>query len=99
STASSSGELADLRRLIWKESVTSAVLCQHLAVRRSLHPEEAFLAGLLHDFSKIIVLGALETLVQPTDARAAGSWLEMIDRMHVEVGVMIASRWRLSDAL
>jgi len=40
---------------LWKHSLETGRLCERLAVRTGVHPEEAFLAGLVHDAGRLAI--------------------------------------------
>ncbi len=98
-TASVPGPLAVLRRDLWRRSLLSAVLCRELAGRRMVASEEAFLAGLLHDFGAMVVLACLESPRSELPTLPEASWRALVDELHVEFGLIVAARWGLSDAL
>lgn len=96
--ASRPGLLASIRRRVWVDSLASAMLCQALAQPRKLAPDVAFSAGLLHDFGKVIALACLEDLLakHPGVAqRPVEEWDALVERFHVELGVVMAVRWDL----
>jgi len=102
SQAQAPGALALLRRGAWIESLGSAVLCQELARRRGLSAEDAFICGLLHDFGKVVVTACVESVLarHPGAApRSREAWAALAERYHVEVGLAVASRWRLPDVV
>jgi HD-like signal output (HDOD) protein len=101
-TARSSGALTAVKRRCWQDSVASALICQIIAKHRGLAPDDAFLCGLLHDFGWLLGLSGLEEIIaaHPTVApRDASSWSEMIDRLHLELGLVLAARWELPQLL
>lgn len=93
------GGLAPLRRAIWIECLSSAVLCQELARVRGLGVERgAFVAGLLHDFGKVVVLSRVEAILRARPAIAPQpleAWAGLVERLHVTVGQALATRWDL----
>jgi HD-like signal output (HDOD) protein len=94
------GPLAALRRLVWLEGTSSALLCQELARLRELDPEEAFVAGLLHDFGKIIACSCLERIARESKLEGQwplAAWSQVVDDLHVGLGLALASRWRLPN--
>jgi putative nucleotidyltransferase with HDIG domain len=100
--ANAAGKLSPLRRKVWMDSLAAAMLGQALAKGRGLAPDVAFSAGLLHDFGKVVALACIEELIQRRDdvpPRSAEAWSEIVDRYHVELGVVMAARWDLPPVL
>ncbi len=100
SHAHAPGPLAPVRRLIWLEGIASAVLCQELARLRHLDPEEAFVVGLLHDFGKIVAASCVETVAgrgKHDLPWPVVEWAELLERLHVPLGVEMATRWHLPE--
>ena len=98
-TASSGGPLASLRRDTWRMSLLAARFGLELAGRRGIDPDLAFIAGLLHDFGAIAVLVGLEDLKLELPVLPAETWKGLVDRMHVQFGTVIATRWRLPQPI
>jgi len=99
--ANRSGPLAELRRIVWIESLASAALCQELSAKRGLKGEDAFTLGLLHDFGKIVATSCLESLVarRPGRERPLEVWTDLVERHHVALGVALATRWELPEII
>lgn len=94
-SAGAAGPLADLRRDEWRRSLLAAVFAKELASRRGIDPNQAFLAGLLHDFGALIAVACLEEEKQlPT--LSAVTWSSVVKRVHIELGSTIANRWKLA---
>jgi putative nucleotidyltransferase with HDIG domain len=97
-TALARGPLAVLRRRVWRDALSSSLLCRELARVRGLQPEDAFTCGLLHDFGRVIAIGAIERisgggrLGRPMSAQF---WTAVVDRHHVLLGATLAERWDL----
>lgn len=86
----------------WKDAIAVAVTCQELADLVGLPtPEEAFVAGLLHDVGKLIFAQTEPERTKRLYALGLGSQslLEEERRVfgvtHVEVGAELARRWGL----
>lgn len=94
-TASSAGPLASLRRDTWRMSLLAARIALELAPRRGVSLDEAFVAGLLHDFGAIAVLAGLEDLKVELPVLPAETWKILVERLHVKFGAVIAKRWNL----
>jgi putative nucleotidyltransferase with HDIG domain len=98
SGAQAVGPLVAARRLIWVEGLTAAAVTQELARLRGLRAEEAFVVGLLHDFGKVVAATAFEAILEDRRAETGHpleTWLALLARQHVSVGVTIAERWGL----
>jgi len=99
--ATAPGPLAALRRDTWRRALLAGRIAQELAGPRNLPPEEAFAAGLLHDFGEVVTIACIEQMgseyelpVLPADA-----WRELVGRLHVEFGMVVAARWNLPPAI
>ncbi|HEY0254203.1 MAG TPA: HDOD domain-containing protein, partial [Kofleriaceae bacterium] len=97
-SAGAAGPLADMRRDEWRRSLLSAVFAKELASRRGIDPNQAFLAGLLHDFGALVALACLEE-ESKLPLLPAVIWRSVIDKVHVELGSVIAARWKLAAPL
>jgi putative nucleotidyltransferase with HDIG domain len=101
-TALAAGRLASLRRRVWLDALASALLAQDLAKGRGVAPDVAFSAGLLHDFGKVVAIACVEELLAHRDdaaPRSEEAWNEILDKYHVELGVVMAARWDLPPVL
>jgi HD-like signal output (HDOD) protein len=102
SAAASAGPLSELRRLVWRQSLTSALVCEALAQVEGADASEAFVAGLLHDAGKLLVLGCLEDALTKTPGalmRPWTEWLPLLEAHHVAFGLSLAAKWQLPEAL
>ncbi|HEX6733544.1 MAG TPA: HDOD domain-containing protein [Azonexus sp.] len=89
----------------WAHSLLVAELSRRIAVTADLpHPDEAYLAGLLHDIGQLILLSALG---EPYARLLAenGDEDRLVDREraefathHGEIGTWLADRWQLDSS-
>lgn len=87
---------------LWKHSVACAFGAQWLAKRcgySDLAPE-AFIAGLIHDVGKLLVLKALVSVGErdrdaPRITKTAAD--EFVDTMHPECGFLLLEKWNLPE--
>lgn len=94
----SSGPFQQLAELIWRHSVTSAFISHLLANERGLNSLEAFTCGLLHRLGRSVALGCIEQLVieaNPPLQLTSEGWFEIIDRYELELGMVLAAKWKL----
>ncbi|MBL4584416.1 MAG: HDOD domain-containing protein [Pseudomonadales bacterium] len=86
---------------IWKHSIDVASLTYVLArINRGLNPEQALLAGLLHDVGDIAIIAYAES--HPYMLANEDTLTTVMDTMRSEIGSMILRKWEfpteLSDA-
>jgi len=94
---------------LWKHSVAVACASEMLAKanpKLGVQPDEAFVAGLLHDLGKLVLelvlpraMGRVAELAERRSSDAAPIERTLIGLDHHTAGRRIASRWRLPVAL
>jgi HD-like signal output (HDOD) protein len=82
---------------LWKESITVASICQVLARRTKVSPDEAFLTGLLHGIGRlyIMVRGVGET----GNHRDDDCMLDLIADWHPSIGKSVLENWGFEGAM
>ncbi len=96
------GSLGKIKRRAWQDGVASALICQIFARLRGLASDQAFLCGLLHDFGWVVGLNALEAVILKqagVPPRTAEDWSVVIDKVHVGLGITVATKWGLPQVL
>jgi len=92
-----------LYRTLWVHSVTTAFAARRLAPRTpGLNSETVFLAGLLHDIGKVVVLRCVGTLRRRDPERFAfghDTVLEFFDGLHCKVGEHLCRAWNLPEEI
>lgn len=91
----------------WRHSVYCGVIARILAGRcRVLHNERLFVAGLLHDVGRLVMLARIPDLVQVMRFRARQAnepmfeaERDVFDTDHGEVGAELMKLWRLPASL
>jgi putative nucleotidyltransferase with HDIG domain len=85
-------------RSLWQHAVATAMFAKHLNKAAGLDLENAFIAGLLHDIGKPVVLHTLRHIYrQPLSTippRVSGAILEA---HHEAVGRVVVESWELED--
>jgi putative nucleotidyltransferase with HDIG domain len=92
-------------RGIWDHCVAVGTLARSLARGSEGHPDEIYLAGLLHDVGKPVV-GALlldteRQLLQKLGVPVMGEslWMKIVDDCHADIGIALAAKWQLPDPI
>jgi HD-like signal output (HDOD) protein len=97
-TAHAPGPLQTMKRSAWQRNIASAALCDELAKLRGLPREDAFLCGLLHDYGRLIAISSLEEILAAmpeVGVRPLAFWESLVERRRVELGTLLATKWRL----
>ncbi|MCB1876386.1 MAG: HDOD domain-containing protein [Chromatiales bacterium] len=94
--------LASHMEPLWKQSLASAIGCQWIARRTGFRDraDEAFLAGLLHDIGKLLILKVLDEIASEqgnTTQFSAPLIREILDNMHNEHGHALLMKWNLPE--
>jgi HD-like signal output (HDOD) protein len=99
--ASAAGPLAELRRGVWRRSLTAALVAEALAKVDGSDTGEAFVAGLLHDAGKLLIIGCIEdVLAKHVDLLASSTDIAVIlEQQHAKFGLILSGRWQLPVAL
>jgi HD-like signal output (HDOD) protein len=95
-------EYESLMTRVWEHSVGTAVATEVIAQMRGDGNEPGFMAGLMHDIGKPIVLtGIVEAEQQRMGGRHLGQNVAqvLLDRMHAQVGGLLSRKWRFSDEI
>lgn len=96
--ACAAGPLADLKYLVWRQSVYTALSSKHLAPGRSVDPAEALLCGLLIGLGRTVTLACIERVIgkdPQAEALSAAQWMSIVERQQSTVGVYIAHKWEV----
>ena len=93
-------------RGLWDHSQAVAALARDVAVVSGCgDPEEAFLAGLLHDVGKPVVATMLldaETAILSKSVKGwieSNAWITIVQNTHRKIGVAVGKRWQMPKAV
>jgi putative nucleotidyltransferase with HDIG domain len=96
--------IAQMCRDLWRHSLAVAILSRDLATAvHALHPDAAYLVGLLHDVGRPVLaatlLDAEQRLLGTRTQRwiMPSAWLNIISGKHRSVGAAIANKWGLPE--
>lgn len=85
-------------QVLWKHALATAKgskwLLQKIGYRD--RADEGFLAGLLHDIGKLLLLKVIETINEEQDTKLSDTFiLEILESMHVEQGYALMQEWSI----
>jgi HD-like signal output (HDOD) protein len=90
--------LRELVAAIWLHSLHTAVLAHMIArSRTALNPDEAFLAGLLHEVGKLYIL--LRAKDAPAACANEPAFVSVLSSWHPRMGRAVIDAWELSEEL
>ena len=98
---SSDPDVDKYMQVLWKHAISTAKGTKWL-LHKTGYPEKAdegFLAGLLHDIGKLLLLKVVESInAENPDGRLSESFIaEVLDSMHVEQGFGLMTAWSIPD--
>jgi HD-like signal output (HDOD) protein len=98
--ALASGPFSVLRRDAWRRALLGAHITEILAKTSDLL-DETFAAGLLHDLGEVVALACIEDIGREhaLPALDVAGWRLVIQRVHVDFGMMLAARWNLPEPI
>jgi len=88
---------------LWKHSIRVAAGCEYLAkMTKAIDPDEAFIAGFVHDMGKTVLNAAnvkmyskVLKIVNETGANILDTEKKYFDSDHTKTGSLLAKRWQL----
>jgi putative nucleotidyltransferase with HDIG domain len=98
--------IADATRGLWEHSLAVAMLSRDVAaLSGQTETESAYLSGLLHDIGKPVVAWLLLEAEKSVVGTRTNVWIEpevwidVINRTHRPVGVVLATKWGLPESV
>ncbi len=99
-----------IQNVLWRHSISTAVLgktiAEHLTMPTPPTPEETFIAGLLHDIGKGVLLKnktdefeKIVKLICNDKKTSIQAEQEVLSFTHVEAGYLLMQNWRFSDRI
>jgi HD-like signal output (HDOD) protein len=80
---------------LWKRSIAVASICQVVARRTTVAPDEALLTGLLHGIGRLYIMVRAVTSTGGFDAHSPLG--EMIEGWHASIGKAILENWEMGE--
>ena len=82
---------------LWKNSIAVASLCQVIAQRTKVNPEEAFLAGLLHGIGRLYIF--VQAVTSSNSVREQLATPEFVADWHPSIGKAVLENWQVGEAI
>jgi HD-like signal output (HDOD) protein len=76
---------------LWKECIAVASICQLMARRTKVSPDEAFLAGLLHGIGHMYIM--VRAVGKGAEFGNYNSFMEMVSGWHASIGKAVLENW------
>jgi putative nucleotidyltransferase with HDIG domain len=92
------GAFESYARMLWRHSFATALFSREVARRARIDADAAFMAGLLHDVGKPVVLKVIADLgEQYVDVLGPTLLRQVLEEHHLEVGKKLAENWNLPE--
>jgi HD-like signal output (HDOD) protein len=82
---------------LWKQSITVASLCQIVAKRTKVTPDEAFLTGLLHGIGRLYIM--VRAVGRAGEFGDQASFLDLIAGWHPSIGKAVLENWGFAEEM
>ena len=82
---------------LWNKSIAVASICQVVARRTTVKPEEAFLTGLLHGIGHLYIMA--HGVGKPVELRRDLNCADTIASWHPSIGKAVLENWRISETM
>jgi HD-like signal output (HDOD) protein len=83
--------------VLWEQSISVAAICQVVARRTRVSPEEAFLTGLLHGIGRLYIM--VRSVGKSDQLYRDPSFVDMIASWHPAIGKAVLENWGFDDHL
>lgn len=81
--------------VLWEQSISVASICQVIARRAKLNPDEAFLTGLLHGIGRLYIM--VRSVGRSDKWHSDPSFKDMIEGWHPAIGKAILENWGFAE--
>jgi HD-like signal output (HDOD) protein len=82
---------------LWKESITVAMICQMVAKRTKVTPDEAFLTGLLHGIGRLYIMVRAVGIAR--DFSHQELFMELVSGWHASIGKAVLENWGFAEQM
>jgi HD-like signal output (HDOD) protein len=82
---------------LWQESIAVAAICQVVARRTKVSPDEAFLTGLLHGIGRLYVM--VRAVGRIGNFKDRESFMELVSGWHASIGKAVLENWGFAEEM
>jgi len=82
---------------LWKESIAVASICQVVARRTKVSPDEAFLTGLLHGIGRMYIM--VRAVGKSDGFGDHESFMELVSGWHASIGKAVLENWSFAPEM
>ena len=82
---------------LWKQSITVASICQVVARRTKVSPDEAFLTGLLHGIGRLYIMARAVEKARELNEHEA--FFDLICGWHPSIGKAVLENWGFAEEM
>jgi HD-like signal output (HDOD) protein len=83
--------------VLWEESISVASICQVIARRTRVSPDEAFLTGLLHGIGRLYIM--VRAVGKSNKLPSDESFKDMVESWHPAIGKAVLENWGFAEAM
>ena len=82
---------------LWKQSVMVASICQVVAQRSKVNPDEAFLTGLLHGIGRLYIM--VRIAGKPAEIKDPIAFMDLVSGWQASIGKAVLENWGFPENL
>ncbi len=82
---------------LWKDSISVALLCQMVAKRTQVTPDEAFLTGLLHGIGRLYIM--VRAIGIASDSSHPELFFDLVSGWQASIGKAVLENWGFADEM
>lgn len=89
--------IAQPLNVLWEQSISVAAICQVLARRAKVSPDQAFLTGLMHGIGRLYIM--VRVAGNSSSSFTDPTFLEMLEGWHAAIGEAVLRNWGFADVM
>ena len=83
--------------VLWEQSISVASICQVIARRTKISPDEAFLAGLLHGIGRLYIM--VRSVGKSDKLWRDAAFMDMVESWHPAIGKAVLENWGFAETM